>query len=102
MRIELELPEPTCRSGYTASDLEAILGDRIDDFWDFMVGQTMMLCDGTMYDHERQGYFTTECSNMLPGMPILREEIGYVNSGHGGVVYRTDLQRYLWGLPVID
>ncbi len=100
--MRLELPEPSCRSGYTVEDLEGILGDRLDDFWYWMRGQTMMLCDGTKYDHERQGYFTTECSDMLPEMPVTREEIPYLGMGHGGVVYRSDLERYLRGLPVID
>jgi hypothetical protein len=94
--------EPSCPHGYTSEDIYKILGDDQDDLWYFMRGQTMTLCDGTEYDHARKGYFTTACSNMLPGMPLTREEIGYLAMGHGGVVYKWDLERFLRGLPIID
>jgi hypothetical protein len=64
-----------------------------------MVGQTISLCDGKYYDHDKLSYMSSECSDMLPGMPVTREE---QLSGHGGVVYAWDLERYLLGLPVID
>jgi hypothetical protein len=76
----------SCPLGLTASEISDLMGGREDDFWHWMRGQTMMLCDGRGYDHETKTYYATECS------PI----------GHGGVVFTWDAQRYLDGLPVID
>lgn len=97
----MKLPVPSCPMGYTGQDLCTLLGDREDEFWYFMRGQTMILCDGSTYDHERQSYFTTACSDMLPGMPLLESEVQLLR-GHGGIVFRGDLERFLMGLPVID
>lgn len=116
------LPEPSCPSGYTAEDLEAILGPRIEAFWHWMRGQTMMVCEGKKYHYVREHntmcphlsgdeyswecsyagggwYETTECSGLLPGMPVSDDE---VLGGHGPVVYRWDLERFLAGLDVFD
>lgn len=98
----MNLLEPTCPFGYTTDDLKKIFGNDIDDFWYYMRGKTISLCDGTTYDHERKGYVTTECSGMLPGIPVLREEIPYALTGHGGVVYTRYVERYIRGLSVID
>lgn len=118
----MNLPLPTCPSGYTQDDLEALLGPGLHAFMIWMSGQTMMLCDGKGYIHKREHngycaheadapftwecgyaegghYESTSCSGMLPGMPVSYEE---PLTGHGVVVYRSDLERYLLGLPIID
>lgn len=84
-----KLPEPSCPHGYTDDDLKAILGDdpvRWDEFHLWMYGQTMSLCDGRLYNHERKQYENSPC----------------VDNPHGVVVYRGDLRRFLEGRPVID
>lgn len=97
----MHLKDPSCPQGYTTDDITNILGDREEKFWYWMRGQTMSICEGTTYDHNRKGYFSTECSEMLPGMPVRREEIPLAGH-HGPVVYGHDLKRFLLGLPVID
>jgi hypothetical protein len=97
----MDLRDPSCPYGYTSDDLRAILGDRMETFWRWMTGQTMSLCDGSAYDHDREGYYSTECSSMLPGMPLKKEEIKGLG-GHGPVVYRWDLERFLTNMPVFD
>lgn len=78
------LPKPECALGYTHSQIEEILGQRTKEFWFWMSGQTMVLCDGKYYDHHLGKYLSTECGP------------------HGGIVYPWDLQRFLDGLPIID
>lgn len=95
----MELPEPSCIFGYTYDDIDEILGPRVKDFWKWMTGQTMMLCNGKSYDHDRHEYFTTLCSGMFPGVPVSDTES---LAGHGGIVYPWDLERFLAGLPVVD
>jgi len=38
------LPDPDCVYGYTEESLLQILGDRYEDFAEWMYGQTMTLC----------------------------------------------------------
>lgn len=76
----------SCPHGFTREDLERILGSQIEEFWQWMTGQTCSICDGRRYDHDEQVYKATECA----GNP------------HGVVVYGHDLERFLRGLPVID
>jgi hypothetical protein len=76
----------SCPQGITNSDLDEILGARRAEFMKWMRGQTMSICDGRAYNHEKERYEPTECS----GRP------------HGVVVYPWDLERFLAGLPVID
>lgn len=97
----MRLIEPSCPMGYTNSDIYNMLGDEDEAFWYFMRGQTMSICEGYRYDHDKLGYFSTECSNMLPGMPVLKTEIPLLG-GHGGIVYTWDFRRFASGLPVID
>ena len=70
----VSLPEPECRGGYTASQIDSIVSNP-GDFWGWMGGQTMMICQGE-----------SPCTE-AHGMPI---------------VYPWDLQRYLDGGPIID
>jgi hypothetical protein len=103
----MEIVASSCPLGYTSDDIHALLGedgvygDREAVFWRWRGGQTMSICNGSTYDHDLKGYFSTACSNMLPGMPLKKEEIETLG-GHGPVVYRWDLERFLLNLPVID
>jgi hypothetical protein len=84
---KLELQEPTCPHGYTEDDLTEILGeDGLVPFWNWMSGQTVMLCDGRKYNHTMGEYVETSCSA----------------TPHGVVVYEWDLERFMLGLPVVD
>jgi hypothetical protein len=80
-----DLPAPECEGGYTNWQLAEILGNRLDKFEQWMRGQTMMLCEGRSYDHDRCEYVPA-CGGVA----------------HGGIVYRWDLERFLDGRPVID
>lgn len=75
------LPEPECQHGYTQTQIEKIMGDRIDAFYRWMRGQTTMLCDGRRYDYTIKSYVPDGCS---PG-------------GHGMIIYRSDVEQYLNG-----
>ena len=65
--------KPECVLGYTVNQLEEILGDRIDEFGQWMRGQTMALCEG-----QRDG------------------------EAHGVAVYPWDLKRFLENRHIID
>lgn len=78
-----EIPRGKCRQGYTSDQIEEIVSDK-EDFWQWMRGQTMTICDGRSWNHTTGKYEQTG-----PGP-------------HGSVVYSWDLKRYLAGLPVID
>lgn len=81
------LKDSTCPSGYNHEDLVGILGEEgLLDFWTWMTGQTVSLCDGREYNHETREYRATACAD----------------APHGLVVYRSDLERYVRKLPVID
>jgi len=119
---------PSCPSGYTASDLEEVFGDRLPAFNKWMFGQTMMICDGRSYRYNRAhtGKCTPECEdrsvNAWPNN--LRECFDHCNHNdddgfdwkcdylpggehedtacaghpHGVVVYRWDVERYIESL----
>lgn len=81
----MELPnyagqEPLCKYGYTNSQIEEIMGDDLDNFIEWMYGQTMMICEGRAYNHETKEY---------------EEACGGVS--HGTVFFNWDVQRYLEG-----
>lgn len=77
MSTQLDLPKPACRLGYTAKQLVEILGDRLEDFWDWMIGQTVGVCSGLEYDQEKGVNRKTDCGP------------------HGTVVYTHDLRRFM-------
>lgn len=95
----VEIPESSCPDGYTQEDITRILGDREDEFWQWMAGQTMMLCDGREYDHKHRRYVATECSGMYPGTWLTNDA---APGGHGIVVYSHDFKRFIKGLPIVD
>jgi hypothetical protein len=74
--------DPECPQGYTREEIEEIFEHDekdLDDFWHWMVGQTMSVCDGRRYDHEARDYEPTECAD----------------NTHGVVTYSWDVKRYL-------
>lgn len=78
------MKKPSCSIGYTIDDLQEILGNRFKDFKQFMIGQTMGICDGRSYNHEKNEYQDTGCGP------------------HGIIVYRQDLQQFLGGGNPLD
>lgn len=76
----------SCPMGLTGADIRELLGSREREFWKWMNGQTMSLCDGKRYNYAAKEYETTECW----GRP------------HGVVVYSSDVRRFMAGLPVLD
>ena len=79
-----QLPPPDCELGYTDGQLHAILGDRLPAFRRWMRGQTVALCDGRRYDHDKCEYEPTGCGP------------------HGPATYGHDLRRFLVGGPILD
>lgn len=73
-----------CELGYTRSQVEEIVGLRLDAFDHWMRGQTAAICDGHRYDYEAREYQPTGCGP------------------HGVVVYRHDLSNFLNGGPIRD
>lgn len=74
------LPKPVCPYGYTARQLNDLLGDaRANEFWRWMRGQTLMLCEGWSYDHDRRENVPDACN----GHP------------HGVIIYPWDFQRWV-------
>ena len=116
---------PSCPSGYTASDLEAVFGDRLPAFDKWIFGQTMKICNGRSYRYNRAhtGKCVPECEGTVR-MPGIREclehcnhnedddfdwECEYLPGGehedtacaghpHGIVVYAWDVERYIESL----
>jgi hypothetical protein len=80
----ISLPEPACKYGYTRQQVADILNDEGDVFAYWMRGQTVALCDGREYDHDRREY--------VPGCPV----------PHGVVTYPHDLARFLAGGAIDD
>ena len=80
------LPAPSCPVGYTAEDLKKILGDDMEKFQNWMVGQTISLCEGRKFNYDTHEYVPTECSA----------------HPHGAVVYPWDLRQFLAHKPPLD
>lgn len=79
-----EYPIPECSLGYTARQIEQLMGSRIHEFYSWMNGQTMAICDGRAFDPEVGSVRDSGCGP------------------HGVVVYSWDAKRFLLGLPVVD
>lgn len=98
-----------CPQGVTQDELDEILGDRVGSFFQWMTGQTMSLCDGRTYIHNRAhndfcGHqdgedYTWKCD--YPGGGH-HEDTECAGQPHGVVVYRSDLERFMKGLPIYD
>ena len=116
----MNLPAPACPYGYTTTQLRNILGDRFDAFNQWMRGQTVMLCQGMSWHHDR--VHDEQCmkpSTMFPDEPVHTEDspftwrCKYLGTGHsepdecadnphGVVVYRVDLETFLAGREPLD
>jgi hypothetical protein len=112
----------SCPQGLTQVDLIELFPDEVDRglFYKWMAGQTMSTCTGKEYHHFR--YHDENCTkpSTFPGIedPAHTEEDDYnwrcgydggyetytvcMTNPHGTIVYRSDVERYLNGLPVID
>lgn len=75
------IPAPSCPTGYTNDDLDAILGDRRPAFARWMAGQTVSLCDGRTFNYTTRRYEPSECAD----------------HPHGAVTYGADLRAFLDG-----
>lgn len=91
-----EIPPPDCQYGYTETQLDEILGDRIPEFNGWMWGQTMAICNG---DPQREW---VDDPGAPGGMKLVETGPPLCESAHGPVVYPWDLARFLEGRPVID
>ncbi len=81
------LPAPSCPIGYTREDLLAMFGTvGIDDFDQWMRGQTQAICEGRRYNHDKKAYEPDACEH----------------TPHGVVAYTWDVERYIDHLPPLD
>ena len=78
------MKKPSCELGYTIPDLKEILGNRYDEFLNWMRGQTVAMCEGRKYNYDKHEYEDTGCGP------------------HGWAYYPWDVQRFLDGRPIID
>lgn len=75
---ELEFPIPECPLGYTYGQvLDIVSQERMEDFVDWMYGQTVALCNGSIYNYETKSY---EQQCMKP---------------HGTIYYPSDVKRFV-------
>lgn len=82
---EMLLPAPECELGYPQSQLENIFTpEKFKEFFYWMRGQTIALCDGRQFIHEERRFEPTGCGP------------------HGYVFYPWDVERFLDGRPIID
>lgn len=76
--------EPACQYGYTADQIERIMGTRLEAFWRWHQGQTGAICDGRVWIAMAQSYAPSGCGP------------------HGPVVYPIDVSRFMEGRPNDD
>ena len=82
---EMIMPKSDCQYGYPDAQLREIFTqEQFKRFSDWMVGQTISDCAGSVYDHELKSMVPSGCGP------------------HGWVYYSHDIARFLRGLPVID
>lgn len=89
--------EPKCSLGYTHDQIAALTGDREQEFWHWMRGQTVAVCGAEpqrRWVHDFDGAGKSELVEVGPPL---------CDVAHGApIVYRWDLERFLAGLSVID
>lgn len=76
--------EPECELGYTRAQLKQMIAN-MDDFDEWMRGQTQAICEGRSFNHDTREY-ETACGGV----------------SHGVVTYRSDVNRYLAGARAVD
>lgn len=79
-----DLPKSICKFGYPKSQLEEILGDKLEEFNKYMIGQTGAICNGHIYNHNDDKHELSGCGP------------------HGLVLYKCDLKTFLEGRPTLD
>lgn len=96
--VTITIPDPECHLGYSARQLDAIFGTGFvrEAFNNWMIGQTMAICDGSP---EREWVDDPDAPG---GMRLVETGPSLCSEPHGGIVYTWDLWRYLDGGPVID
>jgi len=73
-------PNPSCPLGYTITDINNLLSfEQRNEFFRWMDGQTVGICEGRIYNYETKQFEPDECA----GTP------------HGSIIYVGDLWRYL-------
>lgn len=89
---DLNLPEPECCHGYPKAQLEKIFKDKkkLTKFFKWMSGQTVCGCQKEEYNHEKNCHQPSRCM------------IKYGVTHEGTIYFRTDVERFIRGLPVID
>lgn len=80
------LPRPKCKLGFTTGQIGKIMGDRTDEFLDWMSdGLTMKgLCTGYEFDPDAGKDRMNGCGP------------------HGNIFYLQDVKEFLSGGPVLD
>lgn len=85
VKKRLSIPAPACVMGYPQAQLCTFMSHAQEkDFLQWMVGQTVGVCDGRRYDHDTKTFSETGCGP------------------HGTVVYAHDLMDWFAGKPVTD
>lgn len=73
------LPPPDCHLGYTKSQINEILGERSEEFNEWMANQTVALCNGVLFDYDTREY----------------EPDPMCTQPHGIVFYTHDVDRFI-------
>ena len=83
----MNVDPPECPYGYPDTQLREMLSLREYTLLAvYMRGQTMMLCEGRRYNHEKGRYEPDACAE----------------HPHGVVIYAHDFDRWRAGLPIVD
>lgn len=88
---------PKCHLGYTPDQITALTGDREQEFWHWMRGQTMTVCNAEPQRKWVHNFDAAGRSELVEvGRPLC-------DVAHGApIVYRWDLERFLANLPITD
>lgn len=83
----LNHPEPECPLGYPIDQLKRVLTEQeFKRLALWMHGQTMAICEGRRYDHDKRVYEPDACAD----------------HPHGTIVYPWDFGRWLQAGPIVD
>lgn len=84
---ELEdLPEPDCPHGYPLEQLEEEMSsEQFHKFLRWVYGQTVLICNGEVYDHDIKKYGRSDC----------------FDSPHGSVAYVWDVAQFMRGVETV-
>jgi hypothetical protein len=71
--------------GFSRTQIEQIMGEKLKKFDSWMRGQTQAICDGRQYNFETKEYEPAACTEP-----------------HGWITYVWDTKDFLAGRPVTD